>query len=337
MDPLVQRITAWAPSMRVYHDPIREPFEISSSFLSAVADEGLSVALERRQAGSEMTTDKRMGRGAWLHALFSGDLTATFHVAPAEVKIRRGAKWEAAVKYGHEIGAEAVLLVSDVLDCWEAWRSLWGPTPEWQAWSFALASCAQHPYMPVTAREALEAWFDRCRGRKLPLDSEAKQTIRAILRRWSPRFAEVSHRWELAGVPGCWCRIREDLVPRAPSGWTTVQFKTTEKPLPWFVRNPLLRSLAFYREGHRNLFEREPFRQYVVVTRFEPPYPWAIFDVSAWSEDLDTAWNEVLYGYGGKYGLRVPGLIEITETLSRGERHGPEEKGIQHDRGPDSP
>lgn len=328
MRTIIDRLTAWTPTMQEYHDPTREPFEFSSSFLASVRD-GLSVALERRSSGSAMTTDKRMGRGGWLHALFSGDPTARFHVAPAEVRVRRGAKWAAAVEYGHEIGAEAVLLVSDVLDCWAAWRSLWGPTEEWKILSRLLEACAHSQYFPVTARDALQAWCDRNRGKRLPADSEAKRTIRAILRRWSPRFPEVSHRWELSGVPGCRCRIREDLIPQAPSGaWATLQFKTTEKPLTGFVSRDLLRSLAFYREGHRDLFGRERFRQLLVVVRFEPPYPWAIFDVSSWAEDLDAAWNETLFGYTMKYGLRVPGLAEITEILARGDRHGPEEKGL---------
>lgn len=278
MENLIQRITAWAPTMAEYHSGA----EISSGFLGDVASEGLSAALFARMNGQSITTDRRMGRGTLLHKWFSSDAGAAIAVAPPDVRARRGKKWALAVAAAEAKGASAIVTAEDKNLCLLSWYSLLALPP-----------------------------FE---------DTPAKAQIRFMLKTWSPRFAEVSHRWE--PLPGAACRLREDWIGRAPSGgWGTIQLKTTEASIAtwWsYWRRYVRRASAFYRAGLRNLFGETPFAQHLVVARLAPPFPWAIFSLEDRADELSEIWHgEVLH------------MIEwISETLARGEMHGPEEKGL---------
>lgn len=280
------RLLSWRPTMAEYHSDS----SISSGFLRDAAQEGLSVALTARGNGYELSTDRRMGRGTLLHKWFTSDESARILIAPADVRVRRGKRWDAAREEAAAASADAVVTVEDAEVCARSWLSL----------------LAVPPYR----------------------DTPAKSQIRAVLRNWSPRFCEVSHRWEPEEVPGCVCRIRQDWVGRAPSGcWGDVQLKTTEKSLAtwWrYWRRYVQRASAFYQRGMRDLVGA-PIRQFVVVARLPKdaqaegwPYPWAIFDLLPHADSLDALWNLEI----------VPGLRDIANALARGEAFGPEERGI---------
>lgn len=292
MTDTLARLTAWRPSMTAYH----EHQSISSGFLGKAHSrygEGLSAALHERQewlaelaaaraAGFQKipATAPLLAKGAALHAWIEDDKAAIIRRAPPEVKVRRGKRWEAALRSALEDGADALLLTSELEELFYAWSSL------------------------------------------ILADTEAKREILAILRRWSPRVPEVSHLW--SPFEGCWCRIREDLMARAPSGmWGAFQIKTTSQPLTpgrwWpFWRRWYLRSSALYREGLRDLMAGEPFRQFLIVARLEAPYPWALFDLEDRAEEIETAWRDDV----------APELENITSALAAGRCYGPEEKGL---------
>jgi len=282
------RLVAWRPTMTEYH---RHP-SISSGFLSAAHSEygeGLSVALAERNdwlvrtaAGAEPTTKENLAAGITLHAWLEGDKETRIRVAHPRIKARRGEKWKAELSWARAVGAAALLLSEHHTKLCRAWDSLVGRDPS--------------------------------------VDTGAKVAIRAMLRRWSPRHPEVSHAWE--PFEGCVCRIRQDLIAKAPSGvWYAISIKTTETPLtpgrwwPFWTRH-YRRSEAFYRAGLRDLFGSTPFRQLLVVARLVPPWPWAIFDLEERAEELDNSWEQDV----------LPQLKVITEGLAVG--HGPEERGF---------
>lgn len=292
-------LRAWNPSMAEYHlGP-----EVSSGFLAEADREGLSVALHRRALahavaaasprGRPLTTDPRMGRGILMHKNLSGDSETLIWTAQ-RARARRGAAWEHEVEQAEAAGADAVLLAHEVEAVAGSWASLWSEIGQ------PLAENGGPPWR----------------------DTDAKRQIRAILKAWSPRVPEVSHRWEV--LPGCWARIREDIVARAPSRmWAGFSIKTTTTPLVerhwWrFWRRWYARGDALYREGMRNLFGGEPVRRFLIVARLVPPYPWGLFDLSTRDAELDIIWEEGL----------LPQLREITEILACGESHGPEERGL---------
>ena len=286
MSDVLSRLRAWHPSMTDYH----RHASISSGFLAAAHaeyGEGLSVALAERRAWLNeplrVTTTPRLAAGVALHAWLEDDPDTVIRIAPPAVKVRRGKKWTAALAAAEAAGASALLLAPHYLDLVRAWSSLIDP-PE-------------------------------------GADTGAKSSIRAMLRRWSPRVPEVSHRW--SPFEGCTCRIRPDLVCQAPSStWYGISIKTTEIPLtpgrwwPFWTRH-YRRSEAMYRAGLRDLFGDVPFRQLLVVARLVEPYPWAIFDLEERAAELDEAWETDV----------LPQLRIITEGLAVG--HGPEERGFE--------
>ena len=144
-------------------------------------------------------------------------------------------------------------------------------------------------------------------------------------------WPEVSYRWvpkdrDGAPIEGAVCRIRQDLVARAPSGaWVSLQLKTTTATgLPerswWpFWRRWYKRKSAFYRAGMLDLFGDTAFKDIYVVARLVEPYPWSWYDLHDRADELDNLWYTEL----------VPEIKSIAESLGLGEAYGPEERGIE--------
>lgn len=257
---------------------------ISSGFLSRVVDEGLSSALAERAMPTFITTDARMAKGNLLHAwLEGGHDVDKIAVASAGVKVKRGNRWEEELAKALRSGASSILTTADRDAMIRSWSSLLDPGL---------------------------------------FDTPAKKQIRYILKSWTPKFYEVSHKWNPSGIESCWCRTREDIVARSPSGvWTAIQIKTTATPLArwWpYWRRYVRRSSAFYRASHRDLFREEPFNHLLIVGRTEPPYQWGLFKLVDYAEELDMLWQDDI----------LPQLQDVTATLARGETYGPEERGL---------
>lgn len=286
LDEVEGHLRAWRPAMGLYHMDA----SISSGFLSAVIHDGLSTALHRRSRPfQELTEEPQLARGAALHAWLSKDSDTRVLRAPIGLKVRRGERWDAERLKAIREGASVLLKAEDYDTCMCAWYSLTAPLTAWGIY-----------------------------------DTSAKAEIRAIYKRWGG-VPEVSHRWQPPEVPGCWCRIRQDVVAQPPSAewWGTFSIKTTSKALTdsswWpFWRRYYMKAEAFYRAGLKNLFGETPFRQFLILARLEPPYPWRIIDLADMAEELDDLW----------YSKLVPQLAEVTQALARGDRHGPEERGL---------
>lgn len=291
---MIEKLTAWRPSMREYHT---HP-SISSGFLYQVTEEGLSAALGARDVAIHAgpTTDPQLGKGTTLHAWIEGDEEAKILSTSGATGI-----WRKAFPRASDPGPVKVR--------------------RGKAWEAALVG-ATMAQADVLLKDEELAGLTLAWKSLLNAGTPAKRQILHLLRTWSPRVPEVSHLWEVGEIPGCFCRIREDMITQAPSGaWCCVQIKTTAVPLGrWWNhwRRYVRRSTAFYRAGERDLFGDTPFRQLLIVARTEPPYEWALFDIEKESEDLDAISTDYI----------LPALREITETLARGERFGPEERGL---------
>lgn len=309
-EDIIARINGWTPSMTEYH--LHD--SISSGFLSRAHShwgEGLSTALAERWQWKEdlaaaqrfidreieadrvkpgtqarlLTTEPRLVTGTVLHAWIEGDATIKIRIAPPEVKVRRGKRWEAAKLGAIQSGAQVLTTQAHYAELMGIWASLWT-------------------------------------SQGTPYDTGAKRKIRAMLRRWEPRFPEVSHLWE--PLSGCLCRIRQDLIAQAPKkkAWCAVSIKTTSKPLTpgrwWpFWRLNYSRSEAFYRAGLKGLFGDTPFAHILLVARTVPPHPWALFNLGEKAEELDAIWQKDC----------LPELQTITDCIESG--HGPEERGFE--------
>lgn len=303
---MIDRLRAWNPSMAEYH----EDLSISSGLIAGYRD-GLSVALADQLRPRQVATSPPLVRGTLLHAMLSGDQTASVHVAPPTVTARRGARWLEALERARLARADALALASDVAACCCAWASLWMP---FEGYRRAWLDSAPPPMRAAVRRFCMAPWPD----------SGARSQLRAMLSRWRV-WPEVSHRWEPDEVPGAVCRIRQDIVAKAPSGAVVaLSFKTTTRPLgatSWwpFWSRTYRRSEAFYRAGLRDLLGEQAFHQVLAVVRLEAPFPWAIYSLEDRAAELDETWSAEV----------VPAIREITEALARGEMHGPEERGIE--------
>lgn len=282
-DEVRQRIEHWRPSMKDYH----ADGSFSSGLLSAVMAEGQSTAWHRAsQPFQELTDDPQLACGAALHAWLAKDHGTGVSRADPKIKTRRGAAWDVARATAIFKGDSVLLKFEDWATCRASWDSL-----------------------------LAEPGF---------YDTPAKSEIRTVYKRWEG-FPEVSHRWEPPEVPGCVCRIRQDVIAKPPSAdwWGAFSIKTTSKSLTdsswWpFWRRYYMYTEAFYRAGLKDLFKDVPFRQFLIIARLEPPYPWRIVDLSEKSDELDDLW----------YSELVPQLSDITERLARSDKHGPEEGGL---------
>jgi hypothetical protein len=282
-DEIRQRLQHWRPTMKNYH----AHESVSCGFLGGAMRQGLSTSWHRAsQPFQDLTDDPQLARGAALHAWLSKDYGTGVSRADPKIKTRRGAAWDVERVKAIAKGASVLLKFEDWEKCFASWHSL-----------------------------LAEPGFE---------DTPAKSEIRAIYKRWEG-FPEVSHLWKPTEVPGCLCRIRQDIIAKPPGGdwWGAFSIKTTTKSLTdsswWpFWRRYYMRSEAFYRAGLNDLFWEVPFKQFLIIARLEPPYPWRIVDLSDWAEEMDDVW----------YSQLVPQLADITERLARGDHYGPEEGGL---------
>lgn len=289
MSHVLERLTAWRPSMELYH---RHP-ALNSGFLSRAhseVGEGLSTALYERAATMAEpwgpTTQEELVNGIVLHAWVEDD-PIEIHHAPVNVRARRGDAWAAAVDAASAKGAHVVVLREQFRYLEAAWLSLVAPRPG--------------------------------------MDTPAKAYIRAMMREWGPRVPEVSHVWTpFEGAATC--KIREDFCAYPPpprSGvWHACQIKTTREALTarrWWPlwRRHYRRASALYREGLRDLFQGEPFRQVLIVARLVPPYPWALFSLEERADEIEECWAQDVR----------PEIERVSAAIAAGRMYGPEECG----------
>ena len=273
-----------------------------------------------RPAMAEYLSDPSISSG-FLSTVMSDGLSTALH---EHGQTRQGPTTEPALAKGAAL--HAWLTQDETTTVWAAVgcdsRS-GGKWSQWLAWATArgVDVLLTQPGMLEIARAA--ASLER-------LDTPKKREIRSMFRDWRS-WPEVSHRWvpqarDGEPVDGAVCRIRQDLVARSPRGLlVSVQVKTTGATgLPesswWpFWRRWYKRSAAFYRAGMRDLAAGEPLKELYVVARLVEPYPWTWYDLAERFDELDRIWYDEL----------VPEIRTIAECLARGERYGPEERGLE--------
>lgn len=282
------RLEQWHPAMREY---LAYP-ALSSGFVARSLEEGLSAALEdRSRQDTGPTTAPRLARGAFLHAVLTGDETVVARVSPQHVKTRRGDDWTDALEEAAAANADLLLLDKDY---------------------------------DLISRAILSLFR---------ADTPAKEEILGLMAGWSGATewevtSEVSWLWRplrACGetIDGAVCKLRQDAVAHRGDHWVTAQVKTTELPIGGtsFDRRFLhafAGGAAFYQAGQRELFGDQAFTQVYILAQLTAPYPWRIMRLDAWEDKLEEIW----------YNQFVPEIEAITESLARGERYGPEERGL---------